>query len=173
MRSGFHFAMYKRRSAGWGMTWRGLLSLLPSVEALQFWSHLRQSSVNLDAVLGTDLFLNQKVCAFHSVVSLQLENHSVLRMFNDASVAAEQLLRCPPRTASRSVRDRSKHDSDKHVLQGLYGHPFRKGQVHTTYLFERLQNTLQVEIIRKALDGSEGFSGVTLLHTNICIETRY
>lgn len=53
--------------------------------------HAHLSSVDLDGLLGADLLLNQEVGAINTVVSLELENHTVLRVLNNAAVAAEEL----------------------------------------------------------------------------------
>lgn len=47
--------------------------------------------MELDAVLGADLLADQELGAINTVVSLELEDHSVLGVLNDATVAAEEL----------------------------------------------------------------------------------
>ena len=47
--------------------------------------------MKLDGVLGANLFLGQEVGAINTVVTLKLENHTVLGVLNDAAVAAEEL----------------------------------------------------------------------------------
>lgn len=101
----------------------------------------RLKTVYFNLVLWGNLFASEKLLHFESLVSAQLNDTSVILIVHQVSITSKLL----------------EYSVTKHEPPSLL----------STYLLESLEDSLLIQLFRKALDSCNRFSSVSLLNTDI------